>query len=76
MKITATTHNEFFVDTGEITEDGRFITHRCFLDGNILRTVPCKHGEIDVFLPIKIVLGPASFAKVTALKLNQTIALA
>ena len=74
MKITATTHNEFIVETGDFTADGREIAGRCFLGGNVLRNV-YKYGEILTVPPIRIALGPVSFAKVTALKVGQSVTL-
>jgi hypothetical protein len=75
MKITATTHNEFLVETGDLTADLRPIVTRCFLGGNILRTAPCKAGEISTVPFIHVVLGPVSFAEVTALKVGQSVTL-
>jgi hypothetical protein len=73
MKITATTHNEFIVETGDLTADLRPITVRCVLGGNILRTAPCRHGEISVLPSIRVHLGAVSFAKVTALKTGESV---
>ena len=64
MKITATTHNEFLVEV-----DGS--TQRCFLGGNVLRSVPCKKGEIALSPAIRVVLGTTSFEAVTKLKVGQ-----
>ena len=74
MKITATTHNEFIVETGDFTADNRAIVGRCFLGGNILRNA-YKAGEILTVPPIRVTLGPVSFAKVTALKVGQSVIL-
>lgn len=71
MKITATTHNEYFVETGDMTADLRPISARCFLGGNILR-VAYKRGEI-VLTPLRVELGPEAFDKVTRLKVGESI---
>ena len=73
MKITALTHNEFLVETGELTGDLREIVGRCWLVGNTLRTA-YKHGEI-VLTPIRVTLGPRSFELVTHLAVGQSITL-
>jgi len=74
MKITARTHKDFMVETGDFTADGREIVGLCFLEGNVLRNV-YKVGEILTVPPIRVALGPVSFAKVTTLKVGQWVTL-
>jgi len=70
MKIVKLDDGTFLVTTGEFTADLREISARCQLDGDTLKTVYSK--SIIVLTPIRVKLGPISFAAISNLKPGES----